>query len=1339
MVIVNVGVSAYPCPACGGPASLAAGCPRCRRPPDPAAAEVVRLDAEIVGLTGRVEQARQAYAGLAATLRDTQRRRDELAAQVRAAVLASRSAAPTRPGPAARVQPEPAASPVAPQGGPAMRAPAPVPAPTSAAPSAAAIASAGTPVPAPAPAAGSTTTPVATLRPEASTRTVQNVLFILGGLLVGVAAIIFTVVAWSTVGIAGRATILAVLTALALAAPLLARWRGLTATAETFAALGLLLVVLDGYAVWSVDLFGVADWPGTRYAALAGGASAAVAGGYGLATRLATPWFAAFLAAQPVLPLLVVELDPGVSGWALVFAAVAAADLAVVGLLRRRPAGPVPRDPGRQPGGAAPERVAAQAPTAVDAGQLRGVRLARQAVAWSGHGLALLVAGAYGLVALLVAAGPGPAAALSGGPLVLVVLLILAGAVLIRQPVAQAVAGALLVMTLGAAAVRPVAETDWPLLVAASAVVALLAAAVAGVAPLLPAGVRPGPRAGGLLLAAPLAVTVGAMALAVAAVVAVRSLPAGRAATDPVDLFDWQLTAAVPLVAAAFVLLLPAAGRLPAALLGGALTVLAVPVAVALPFWALATLEFALAIPLVLGAARHPGRRSLLPVLGAVTGAVLAGHAVLVAFARPAGATVALAALGLLGLAAATLAGQGRRAAAGPAAAGPADPSPAGHAPVNSAPVGTVPAGTAPVGSAQVGTVPAGTVPAGSALVGVAEFGTADGRRRIIGGVGLAVAFAAGPAVAVAALHTGGAAPWWQSRAALTVAVLLVGALFAVRRGWPAYRSYAGAAVALCALVTGLAPSPAALAEPAGSYAAVGLLAVAVALLVVGPHRPAKPLASGGTSPVGSGGISPVGSGGISPVGSGGISPVGFGGTSPIEPGGVLLLAAGVGLLLRAAFVVVPAAAGLLLAPYGWLGEIWTGAPDGVGLAPIVVPIRADPAAALGILTVVAGLAGWLARRTRIGVGLAALPVGLVAVLAGLVALGADWPTVPAVALAGGLGCLLAATLPAGGGRTVPVTVPLGLALVGSGVAGLQPTPASSLTALGVVVAVAATIGAAARAARARVAGALAAAAAGMLLAVAASRAADLPLRVAALAVLAVAAVVLAGGTALRGRRPVEATALVAAGHAGAVVALLLTAGHPRHAAAICTLWGVAIGLSALRPGESAGRRWVVAAVAAGAELVGAWLLLAAGDVAVLEAYTLPAAGLGLLAGWFAVRTWPGLNSWISYGPGLAAALLPSLASVLAAGEQPWRRLLLGTGALIAVLVGARWRRQAPVVLGGGTLAVLACYELVIVWDRLPRWAFLAAGGFALIGLATTYERRRRDMARLRSAVGRMT
>ncbi|MEK8109487.1 hypothetical protein NKG94_42820 [Micromonospora sp. M12] len=53
-------------------------------------------------------------------------------------------------------------------------------------------------------------------------------------------------------------------------------------------------------------------------------------------------------------------------------------------------------------------------------------------------------------------------------------------------------------------------------------------------------------------------------------------------------------------------------------------------------------------------------------------------------------------------------------------------------------------------------------------------------------------------------------------------------------------------------------------------------------------------------------------------------------------------------------------------------------------------------------------------------------------------------------------------------------------------------------------------------------------------------------------------------------------------------------------------------------------------------------------------------------------------------------------------------------------------------------LTLLALHELARGWDLLPRWIYLGAGGLALVGLAATYERRRRDLARLRTAVGRL-
>jgi hypothetical protein len=111
----------------------------------------------------------------------------------------------------------------------------------------------------------------------------------------------------------------------------------------------------------------------------------------------------------------------------------------------------------------------------------------------------------------------------------------------------------------------------------------------------------------------------------------------------------------------------------------------------------------------------------------------------------------------------------------------------------------------------------------------------------------------------------------------------------------------------------------------------------------------------------------------------------------------------------------------------------------------------------------------------------------------------------------------------------------------------------------------------------------------------------------------------------------------------------------------------------------------------------------------------------------------------MAYGPSLAAAFLPSLAVVLGDSGQPLRRLLLGLGALVAVLIGAVRRYQAPVVLGGLTLAAVAVHELILVSQLLPTWTPIIAAGLLVVWVAITYERRRRDLARLRHAVDRMS
>jgi hypothetical protein len=130
---------------------------------------------------------------------------------------------------------------------------------------------------------------------------------------------------------------------------------------------------------------------------------------------------------------------------------------------------------------------------------------------------------------------------------------------------------------------------------------------------------------------------------------------------------------------------------------------------------------------------------------------------------------------------------------------------------------------------------------------------------------------------------------------------------------------------------------------------------------------------------------------------------------------------------------------------------------------------------------------------------------------------------------------------------------------------------------------------------------------------------------------------------------------------------------------------------------------------------------------------------VALLAGGLALRRRPGLTSWVTLGPALAAALLPTLASVLVTDGEPVRRLALGGGALAVVLAGAHARLQAPVVVGGAVLGVVAVHEVALVWDLLPRWIPLALAGLLLVGLAMTLERRRRDVARVRAAITRMS
>ncbi len=213
---------------------------------------------------------------------------------------------------------------------------------------------------------------------------------------------------------------------------------------------------------------------------------------------------------------------------------------------------------------------------------------------------------------------------------------------------------------------------------------------------------------------------------------------------------------------------------------------------------------------------------------------------------------------------------------------------------------------------------------------------------------------------------------------------------------------------------------------------------------------------------------------------------------------------------------------------------------------------------------------------------------------------------------------------------------------------------------------------------------------------------------------------------------PVEAT-----GAAAGLLAIGLSATHPPLLALTLALCGVIVTGTAVRPDR---RRLGHAATAL--FVLAAWVRLAAWDVGSPEAYTLPVTVPALLVGHLRRRRDLAVSSWTAYGPGLAVTLVPSL--VAAWGDTHWLRpLLLGTAALAVTLLGARHRLQAPLLLGGATLALVTLHELAPylaqVVDALPRWAPPALAGLLLLTAGATYEQRLRDARRVRDLLGRLS
>ncbi|WDZ86921.1 zinc ribbon domain-containing protein [Micromonospora cathayae] len=501
--------------------------------------------------------------------------------------------------------------------------------------------------------------------PEASSREVQNIPLGLGALLIGVAAVVFAAVATSSMDALARLLILLAATALALLTPPVVARRGLLSTAETIAAVGLILVPLDGYALHAVGLPGSGAVSGTVFAGLVFAVTAGVAYGYARWTGLRVPRFAAVLAVQPVLPLLAYDLVGGAAGWALVGTGVAALDLWLVRspLTTERPAGPTAPERDRaatgRPEGAPEEtgEVLTEPATTSDTG--RPDRPAAVPVAparpvpWLTelllvlYGAAVALALAYATTALLRAATV-PAALGSAAVLLLAAAVTLVGTVAMRRPpLPDLGAGIATLAVIGAfGRVAAVALPGRALLVV-SVVIALTSVAVRAV----PERARRGPQ-----LASAVALTVTGLLVAFGAlragVAAVRAaLPAWAADLDayPAVLAEaagpagWQLALSALLLTVAAVLALPAEIRREFAVAGAAVTALAVPASFGLG-WAGAPWPMvltAIGIGLV-GLSARTGRAALAHALAAaVVGLVGAGAAL----ARPASTAAVLLAL----------------------------------------------------------------------------------------------------------------------------------------------------------------------------------------------------------------------------------------------------------------------------------------------------------------------------------------------------------------------------------------------------------------------------------------------------------------------------------------------------------------------------------------------------------------------------------------------------------------------------------------------------------------------------------------------------------------------
>jgi hypothetical protein len=206
-------------------------------------------------------------------------------------------------------------------------------------------------------------------------------------------------------------------------------------------------------------------------------------------------------------------------------------------------------------------------------------------------------------------------------------------------------------------------------------------------------------------------------------------------------------------------------------------------------------------------------------------------------------------------------------------------------------------------------------------------------------------------------------------------------------------------------------------------------------------------------------------------------------------------------------------------------------------------------------------------------------------------------------------------------------------------------------------------------------------------------------------------------------------------GYTSLALALALAIDSPLDLAAILVGAGAVLGLAALRPGRSHRQRRLLWWLAAVSEVLAWWIIMFLFQVGLLEAYTLPFALFALLVGALEVRYRPELGSWATYGPGLIAALGPSLLVVVTTTDpSPARQGWVILGGVAAVLLGSRLGQRAPLIIGSVVTAAAALHLLSLAGP----WLMLIPVGLLLLILGANREKRQRDLERLRGAYSRM-